>query len=365
MANIENELNNISNARYGEEVRTSIHDGINKINQSVETAIREMRDYNGELDNALGEFEANARGVMTTIQMIFDEKVENMDNKIAAFDDWFARLDAMLEPDVAANLANQITKLQDKSQLFDTGARRRIYRGKNLGTSVSAEHQAAIKAGTFEDLYLGDYWVPSTSDPKTEKGYVIVDFDYWYDRSYAPYMDHHVVLMSKNVLGRAPMATGSYTGYGTSTLRTVTMESYRQNIISMFGADHIMKYRDAYVSKWGGNMPTETTSTDANIEIPTEGMIFGNRPLSPSTANGTVSLSGYSVGQTQLALLRLYPNFITAEEYDSGVSQRTSYWLQDPVTVTPTRCSSVNDFGMPQFDTATVAKGIRPVFGLV
>ena len=32
------------------------------------------------------------------------------------------------------------------------------YRGKNLGSNITEAQSAAIRAGTFEDLYLGDYW---------------------------------------------------------------------------------------------------------------------------------------------------------------------------------------------------------------
>ena len=41
----------------------------------------------------------------------------------------------------------------------NAGAHNAIYRGKNLGTSVTTAQYNAIKAGTFDDLYIGDYWV--------------------------------------------------------------------------------------------------------------------------------------------------------------------------------------------------------------
>lgn len=40
----------------------------------------------------------------------------------------------------------------------NAGAHNGIYRGKFLGNSVTAAQYAAIAAGTFEDLYIGDYW---------------------------------------------------------------------------------------------------------------------------------------------------------------------------------------------------------------
>lgn len=40
----------------------------------------------------------------------------------------------------------------------NAAAHNSLYRGKNLGTAITAEHYAAIKAKTFTDLYPGDYW---------------------------------------------------------------------------------------------------------------------------------------------------------------------------------------------------------------
>ena len=53
------------------------------------------------------------------------------------------------------------------------GSRNGIYRGKYLGDSYTADQKAAIAAGTFEDLYIGDYW---TIDGVN---YRIAAFDYW------------------------------------------------------------------------------------------------------------------------------------------------------------------------------------------
>ena len=58
------------------------------------------------------------------------------------------------------------------SILDNAGTHNMIYRGKNLGRSLTAEQAAAIKAGTFEDIYLGDYWQIDGVD------YIVAGFDY-------------------------------------------------------------------------------------------------------------------------------------------------------------------------------------------
>ena len=50
MANIKNELNNIKNAMYGKDVRTSIHNGIDAINKEVENTIGRQVDLENTFD---------------------------------------------------------------------------------------------------------------------------------------------------------------------------------------------------------------------------------------------------------------------------------------------------------------------------
>ena len=35
---------------------------------------------------------------------------------------------------------------------------RNVFRGKNLGEFITDEQLAAIRDGSFDDLYVGDYW---------------------------------------------------------------------------------------------------------------------------------------------------------------------------------------------------------------
>ena len=64
-------------------------------------------------------------------------------------------------------------------------AHSRIFRGKNLGTSVTAAQKAAIQDGTFKDLFLGDYWVIN------DVTWRIVDMDYWYNTGSTALTTHH------------------------------------------------------------------------------------------------------------------------------------------------------------------------------
>ena len=47
----------------------------------------------------------------------------------------------------------------DLAGMVSAEQHRMIWGGRNLGTSVSAEQKAAIRNRTFDNLYIGDYWV--------------------------------------------------------------------------------------------------------------------------------------------------------------------------------------------------------------
>lgn len=51
--------------------------------------------------------------------------------------------------------------------------RRQVYRGKNLGTSLTDEQAEAIRDGSFKGMFIGDYWEGELTK------WVIADFDYY------------------------------------------------------------------------------------------------------------------------------------------------------------------------------------------
>lgn len=64
----------------------------------------------------------------------------------------------------------------------DPYVHKHTYRGKFLGYYVTQEQHQAIVDGTFDDLFLGDYWcIPGNSVTGSDRQYLyIADFDYYY-----------------------------------------------------------------------------------------------------------------------------------------------------------------------------------------
>lgn len=85
------------------------------------------------------------------------------------------------------------------------GAHNSIYRGKNLGTSVTAEQYKAISDGTFAGLYVGDYWVISGVT------YRIAGFDYYMHNGDTDTTKHHAVIVPDENMGSAQMNTTNVT----------------------------------------------------------------------------------------------------------------------------------------------------------
>lgn len=76
--------------------------------------------------------------------------------------------------------------------------KRSTVRGANLGSTFTAEQRQAIKDGSFDGLYLGDYWVHQGVNWR------IVDFDYWLGRQETENPNvrvdkHHIVIMPDDV----------------------------------------------------------------------------------------------------------------------------------------------------------------------
>jgi hypothetical protein len=121
----------------------------------------------------------------------------------------------------------------------NAGSHNSIYRGKYLGDEVTADQYVAIAAGTFDDMYIGDYWTINGVNWR------IAHFDYWLNCGDRNTTTHHVVVVPDTILYSAKMnetnvTTGGYlyskmrggityqdtfTGDGTTTVFTLSYSS--------------------------------------------------------------------------------------------------------------------------------------------
>lgn len=228
-----------------------------------------------------------------------------------------------------------------------------VYRGKALGTSVTSEQWAAIQNGTFDELFLGDYWTINGVD------YIIVAFDYWLNTGDKACTKHHVVVIPRNNLYTDGMNSSNITtgGYVGSEMYKTGLAQAKATINNAFGSAHILNHRQHLVNAVTGGKPTGSDWYDSTIELMNENMVYGGRQFSPTPDGATDPWStcrNYTIDKSQLPLFRLAPWLI---------SNRKLYWLRDVVSAAGFANAGMG--GGASCDVANVAGGVRPVVGLI
>lgn len=103
-------------------------------------------------------------------------------------------------------------------------------RGNNLGSSYTDDQKAAIAAGTFDDIYVGDYWEISGIK------YYIADIDYYLGYGNpTPTSDHHVIVFPDDVLS-AQGYTMDASYYAASSIFTTYLPAIATQIEATFGS---------------------------------------------------------------------------------------------------------------------------------
>lgn len=197
----------------------------------------------------------------------------------------------------------------------NAGAHNAVYGGRSLGSAVTTAQWAAIQAGTFEDLFIGDFW---------EIGGVnwrIAAFDYYFSNDIP---DHHVVIVPDASLYTAKMNASSTTrgGYAGSQMRTTNLATAKTTINNAFGSDHILTYRDGLVNAVSSGAPSGISTYECTVELMTERQVYGN-PIFGACAWGSSTVPALNTkARTQFPLFALNP-------YLASLSW---YWLRDIVT---------------------------------
>ena len=101
------------------------------------------------------------------------------------------------------------------------------FRGDNLGSSFTAEQKAAIAAGTFENIYVGDYW--------TFGGTVwrVVDIDAFYQHGDPRCTEHHVVIMPDEALFNSGFDAQLY---GNDSIATTKLPAEAASLEAIIGS---------------------------------------------------------------------------------------------------------------------------------
>lgn len=227
----------------------------------------------------------------------------------------------------------------------NAGAHNAIYRGKNLGTSVTAAQYAAISAGTFEDLYIGDYWVINGVNWR------IAAFDYYLNCGDTSCTKHHVVIVPdtclyNHVMNDTNITTGGYVG---SKMHTEGLEQAKTTIKAAFSG-HVLSHRVYLTNAVTDGHPSAGAWCDSEVDLMNEQMVYGGAIFMP-IANGSTVYTNYRVEKSQLPLFAHEP---------SRICNRATWWLRDVVTAST--FAYVNNNGNANYDGASYSLGVRPAF---
>jgi len=231
----------------------------------------------------------------------------------------------------------------------NAGAHNMIYRGKYLGTYVTTAQWNAIGAGTFEDLYIGDYWTINGVNWR------IAAFDYYYNMGDTACTTHHVVIVPdsnlySHVMNDTNITTGAYVG---SKMYTEGLAQAKTAINNAFGSSHILTHR-TYLKNAvaSGGYESGGAWYDSTVELMTEQNVYGCRVFG-NCLNGTNIPASYTIDKTQFPLFAL--NHL-------HTCNRGWYWLRDVVSAAGFAIVSGN--GRADCGHASDSVGVRPAFSI-
>ena len=237
----------------------------------------------------------------------------------------------------------------------NAGAHNAIYRGKYLGNAVTTAQYAAIKAGTFDDLYIGDYWTIGGVN------YRIAAFDYYLNNGDTNCTTHHAVIVPDTCLYNAQMhntSSGNYEsgaenttagGYVGSDMYKSNLEQAKTTIKSAFSG-HVLKHRIYLTNAVANGRASGGAWCDSEVDLMCEQMVYGSGIFSP-VSDGSNVPANYRVEKSQLPLFQHEP---------SRICNRETWWLRDVITASS--FAYVHSGGHADYCDASYPVGVRPAF---
>ena len=246
------------------------------------------------------------------------------------------------------NLADQIAQIVSAN----APSHNSIYRGKYLGSAVTSAQWAAIKNGTFDDLFVGDYWTIGGVNWR------IAGFNYWYNTGDTNCTKNHAVIVpdsnlascamnSTNITTGAYVGSDFYTGSNSNTGKSTAVTT----INNAFGSAHILSHRELLANATSNGAPSGWSWYDSTVELMNEQMVYGSRAWGNQAGAG----NGYDVGidKSQLPLF---------QHDHSRICNRANWWLRS--VVSGSSFALVDLYGAASGNDASTSRGVRPAFGI-
>lgn len=237
----------------------------------------------------------------------------------------------------------------------NAGSHNGIYRGKEItDLFYDGTLTKQIAAGTFDDIFVGDYIIGKVSGRK----YLVADINYRLHCGDTECTKPHILMIPEKTMGNAQMnstniTTGAYVG---SEMYITNLETYKTVIKNDFGTEHILKHRELFSNAVTNGYESAGSWYDSEIDLMNELMVYGSN-IFHNCINGTNIPYNYTIDKSQLSLFRHRPDLIPARNDSNG---RQWYWLRD--VVSSADFASVYSYGCAYCGSASSSGGVRPAF---
>ena len=262
------------------------------------------------------------------------------------------------------DVANGTTKKVKISTLLtalvekNAGAHNSIYRGKDItDLFYDGTLSKQIAAGTFDDIFIGDYITGKTSKRK----YLVADLDYRYGMGDTEITKHHVLMIPDRIMYTARMNATNITAeaYIGSEMYKTNLASAKSTIQNDFESSHILAHRNRFANAVKDNYESGGVWADSTVDLMNEMMVYGSNAYH-NCMNGTVIPDSYTTDNRQLSLFKLDHSKIIARN-DAG--DRFWYWLRDVASAS--WFCNVTANGYCNYVNASYVLGVRPAFLIV
>lgn len=243
-----------------------------------------------------------------------------------------------------------------------------IYRGKNITADWnSGKVSTNIANGTFDDIYIGDYFTKSATINSTAYTltYIVADIDTYYGgyNLNAVVNTHHIGVVVKG-LPNARMYSTNVTyvtnntadkgGYFASEMYTTTLPAYATGISNSLGSTHLLSHNilvsngvnTALYNRWGnaGGASSSWGWKSNNITLMTECQVYGHTVWSSS---------GFDTGEAyrQLSIFRM--------KNVNNIFGNAWFWLRD--VASSTYFCSCSDNGSASANHASNTGSVFPL----
>lgn len=232
----------------------------------------------------------------------------------------------------------------------NAGSHNSIYRGKDItNLFYNGTLTTEIAAGTFDDIFVGDYIIGQTSGRK----YLVADINYRLHTGDIECTTNHVLMIPEKIMGTSKMndsgtTNGAYVG---SKMHTTYLAPYRTIVENDFGSAHILETQNILTTAVSNGASSSWSWDVFTIELMSECMVYGHNVWAGSSHFES------GIDKKQLALFSYRQDLIVGINDNN---ERTAWWLRD--VVSNADFALVYPGGVTRNSVANGVFGVRPAF---